>query len=90
MNNDLERLLLKLNPEIEKKCNEIKKRKVEKSCGMMFAFLLILFLTIPSILIWYNVNILIFVVSILIFILVISLISLPDFLKNDRKAIYYE
>lgn len=48
MNKDVNILLEKLEPEINKKCAEIKERKTNKKKQVIYMLLLVMFITLPS------------------------------------------
>ena len=89
MNKEVNKLLKNLEPEIDKKCIEIKDKKRMKHQQILYILLLSLFITIPSLLILFNINMTYFVISILVLLLLIF-IKLPDLLKYDVKGACYE
>ncbi len=90
MNKEISELLKNLEPEIDKKCIEIKETKKIKHKQILYILLLILFVTTPSLLIIFNVNVTYFIIGILVLILLVIFIKLPDLLKSDVKEVCYE
>ena len=90
MNKEVNKLLKNLEPEIDKKCIEIKDKKRMKHQQILYILLLSLFITIPSLSILFNINMTYFVISILVLLLLIMFIKLPDLLKYDVKGACYE
>lgn len=87
MNNDLNKLLNKLEPTIDKKCMEIKKEKMQ---NISITILCLSFVTIPSILLLLNINIIYFVIAIIILFVLKFFISLPDILRGKLEVNCYE
>ena len=90
MNKEISELLKNLEPEIDKKCIEIKETKKIKHKQILYILLLILFVTTPSLLIIFNVNVTYFIIGILVLVLLVMFIKLPDLLKSDVKEVCYE
>ena len=53
MNKDVNKLLERLEPEIDKKCAEIKEEKANKKKQVFYILLLVMFITLPSLLILF-------------------------------------
>lgn len=88
--NDVNVLLKKLEPAIDKKCNMIKTKKREKLKMIYYIVLTITLVILPSILNLLSINLVYYVVS-LILIGTLKLFSkLPDILSNDNKGECYE
>lgn len=87
MNNDLDKLLTNLEPIIDNKCIEIKKNKKQ---NIILILLCLSFITIPSVLILFNISIIYFIVGIILIILIRLFIKLPDILKKNLEVICYE
>lgn len=87
MNKEINELLDKLEPEIDKKCMDIKKMKKNQ---ILYSGLLFLFITIPIFLILFNINIIYFIIGIIIITLLIIFIKLPNLLNNDVGGVCYE
>ncbi|WP_303195818.1 hypothetical protein [Thomasclavelia spiroformis] len=90
MNKEISELLKNLEPEIDKKCIEIKETKKIKHKQILYILLLILVVTTPSLLIIFNINVTYFIIGILVLILLVIFIKLPDLLKSDVKEVCYE
>lgn len=90
MNKDLNLLLNSLEPEIDKKCMELKKRKKQKIQSIKLFILCLLFIIIPNIFILFNIKIIYLFVAILFFGLLKLFIKLPDILKNTLEVNYHE
>ena len=90
MNKDVNKLLKKLEPEIDKKCAEIKERKNDKKRQMIYTLLLVMFITLPSLLIVFNLNITYFIIGMIIVLLLTIFMKLPDLLNANIKGVCYE
>lgn len=90
MNNNLNKLLENLEVVIDKKCLEIKNNKKQKRKNIIITVLSLNFITIPSILLLFNINIIYFIFGFIIFILLVSFIKLPDILKKNLEVNCYE
>jgi len=90
MNKDVNILLEKLEPEINKKCAEIKERKTNKKKQVIYMLLLVMFITLPSFLILFNLNITYFIIAIIIILILTIFIKLPDLLSSNLKGVCYE
>lgn len=90
MNKDVDKLLKKLEPEIDKKCVEIKEKKSNKKKQVIYALLLVMFIILPSLLIIFNINITYFVVGSILVSLLIIFMKLPDLLNSNIKGACYE
>lgn len=90
MNNNLNKLLENLEVVIDKKCLEIKNNKKQKRKNIIITVLCLNFITIPSILLLFNINIIYFIFGFIIFILLVSFIKLPDILKKNLEVNCYE
>lgn len=90
MNKDINKLLEKLEPEIDKKCTEISEKKSNKKKQIMYILLLVIFITVPSLLIIFNISITYFIVGIILIFLLIVFMKLPDLLNSNIKGVCYE
>lgn len=90
MNKDVNKLLERLEPEIDKKCAEIKEEKANKKKQVFYILLLVMFITLPSLLILFNLNITYFIIAIIIILLLTIFIKLPDLLSSNLKGVCYE
>ena len=90
MNKEINKLLKKLEPEIDKKCIEIKKEKNTKHKQIIYILLLILFVTMPSLFILFNINITYFMIFFILSLLLLTFIKLPDLLNSNIKGVCYE
>lgn len=90
MNNNLNKLLENLEVVIDKKCLEIKNNKKQKRKNIIITVLCLNLITIPSILLLFNINIIYFIFGFIIFILLVSFIKLPDILKKNLEVNCYE
>lgn len=87
MNKDINKLLEKLEPEIDKKCAEIRKKKSINKNQVVYILLLIMFITIPSLLIIFNVNVTYFAIGIILFSLLTIFMKLPELLNSNIKGV---
>ncbi|MFA6808717.1 MAG: hypothetical protein WCR27_06970 [Eubacteriales bacterium] len=83
MDEKLDYLLLTLDGEIEKKCFEIKKRKIEQRLENLFALACGLFLIVPILLIFAGVNLLSISFPIILF-LTFSMLALSPIILNNN------
>lgn len=88
MDKNLEKLLCNLEPEIDRKCFEIKEKKREKMMQKAFILASILLLIIPSLLIILGINIFSMLLGIVSFIAITLIIMLPIALKEERGVCY--
>ena len=84
MDKNLEKLLCDLEPEINKKCFEIKEKKREKAIQRLFILVSILLLIIPSLLIILGISIFSMLIGIVCFTLIALVIMLPLAIKEER------
>ena len=90
MNKDINMLLERLEPEIDEKCSEIKEKKDSKKKQIIYMLLLVVFITLPSLLIIFNLNITYFVISTIIVLLLTTFMKLPDLLNSNIGGICCE
>ena len=90
MNKDVNKLLEKLEPEIDKKCTEIRNKKISKKKQVIYMLLLIIFITMPSLSIIFNISIIYFVIGIVFLLLLMTFMKLPDLLNYNIKGDCYE
>lgn len=83
-------LLQKLEPEIERKCNEIKLNKKLKLKHRINILIGTLILIVPSILYLLNINILYFLIVNIVIVSLIVFVNLPKILNGDLKEACYE
>ena len=88
MDKNLEKLLCNLEPEINKKCFEIKEKKREKMIQKLFILVSILLLIIPSLLIIIGISIFSMLIGIGSFTLIALVIMLPFAIKEERGVCY--
>lgn len=88
MNKNLEKLLCNLEPEINKKCFEIKEKKREKMMQRLFILASILLLIIPSLLIIIGISILSMLIGIVSFTQITLVVMLPLAIKEERGVCY--
>lgn len=90
MDGNVEKLLNVLEPTIDEKCMELKKKTKEKMLQKLFAFSMILFLLIPSALIFLGINIIYFIIITAFVISVFIFAMLPFIIKIESRGICYE
>lgn len=88
MDKNLEKLLCNLEPEINKKCFEIKEKKREKMMQRLFILASILLLIIPSLLIIIGISILSMLIGIVSFTQITLVVMLPLAIKEERGVCY--
>ena len=90
MDKNLQNVLSNLEPEIDKKCFELKQKRRERRMQKLFIFAIVLLLFIPSTLIMLDVNIWGFIVGAIGLIALAILIMLPIVLKENTRGEFYE
>ena len=90
MDKNLQNVLSNLEPEIDKKCFELKQKRKERRMQKLFIFAIVLLLFIPSTLIMLDVNIWGFIVGAIGLIALAILIMLPIALKENARGECYE
>ncbi len=90
MDKNLENLLSNLEPNIDKKCFELKQKRKEKRLQKLFIIASILLLIIPSTLILLNINIWGFIIGAIGIISVLTIAMLPIALKEEPRGECYE
>ena len=90
MDKNLQNVLSNLEPEIDKKCFELKQKRRERRMQKLFIFAIVLLLFIPSTLIMLDVNIWGFIVGAIALIALAVLIMLPIALKENARGECYE
>lgn len=90
MDRNIENLLNVLEPEINKKCIEIRKHKKEKILQKLLIFTSVIYLVIPSVLIILDINIIYFIILTAILLLLILFVNLPKILKIENGDVCYE
>lgn len=90
MNDDLEKLLTNLEPVIDEKCRLIKKKKQEKRQSIMMFLGGIGFVSIPSIMLLLNMNLIYFLGGVIIFMMMKIFLKLPDILNKILEVRCYE
>ena len=90
MDKNLQNVLSNLEPEIDKKCFELKQKTRERRMQKLFIFAIVLLLFIPSTLIMLNINIWGFIVGTVVLIGIAILIMLPIALKQNTRGECYE
>lgn len=90
MDKNLENLLSNLEPNIDKKCFELKQKRKEKRLQKLFIIASILLLIIPSTLILLNINIWGFIIGAIGIISVLTIAMLPIALNEEPRGECYE
>ena len=90
MDKNLQNVLSNLEPEIDKKCFELKQKRRERRMQKIFILAVVLLLFIPSILIMLDVNIWTFIIGAIGLIALAILIMLPIALKENTRGECYE
>lgn len=90
MDKNLQIVLSNLEPEIDKKCFELKQKTREKRMQKLFILAIVLLLFMPSTLIMLNINIWLFIVGAISVIALAILIMLPIALKGNARGECYE
>lgn len=90
MDKNLQTVLSNLEPEIDKKCFELKQKTREKRMQKLFILAIVLLLFMPSTLIMLNINIWVFIVGAISVIALAILIMLPIALKENARGECYE
>ncbi len=90
MDKNLQIVLSNLEPEIDKKCFELKQKTREKRMQKLFILAIVLLLFMPSTLIMLNINIWVFIVGAISVIALAILIMLPIALKENARGECYE
>ena len=90
MDKNLPNVLSNLEPEIDKKCFELKQKTREKRMQKLFILAIVLLLFLPSTLIILNINLWGFIVGAIAVIALAILIMLPIALKENARGECYE
>ena len=90
MDKNLQNVLSNLEPEIDKKCFELKQKTREKRIQKLFILAIVLLLFLPSTLIILNINLWGFIVGGIAVIALAILIMLPIALKENARGECYE
>lgn len=90
MDKNLQNVLSNLEPEIDKKCFELKQKTRERKMQKVFILGIVLLLFMPSTLIMLNINIWGFIVGAIGVIALAILIMLPIALKESARGECYE
>ncbi len=90
MDKNLQNVLSNLEPEIDKKCFELKQTRKERRMQKIFILAIVLLLFIPSTLIMLDVNIWAFIVGAIGLMALAILIMLPIALKENARGECYE
>ena len=90
MDKNLQNVLSNLEPEIDKKCFELKQKRRERKMQKLFILAIVLLLFMPSTLIMLNINIWGFIVGGIAVIALAILIMLPIALKENARGECYE
>ena len=90
MDKNLQNVLSNLEPEIDKKCFELKQKTREKRMQKLFILAIVLLLFLPSTLIILNINLWGFIVGGIAVITLAILIMLPIALKENARGECYE
>lgn len=90
MDKNLQNVLSNLEPEIDKKCFELKQKTREKRMQKLFILAIVLLLFLPSTLIILNINLWGFIVGAIAVIALAILIMLPIALKENARGECYE
>lgn len=90
MDKNLQNVLSNLEPEIDKKCFELKQKRKERRMQKVFILAIVLLLFIPSTLIMLDVNIWTFIIGAIGLMALAILIMLPIALKENARGECYE
>ena len=90
MDKNLQNVLSNLEPEIDKKCFELKQKRRERRMQKVFILAIVLLLFIPSTLIMLDVNIWAFIIGAIGLIALAIFIMLPIALKENARGECYE
>ena len=90
MDKNLQNVLSNLEPEIDKKCFELKQKRKERRMQKVFILAIVLLLFLPSTLIILNINLWGFIVGGIAVIALAILIMLPIALKENARGECYE
>ena len=90
MDKNLQNVLSNLEPEIDKKCYELKQKRRERRMQKVFILAIVLLLFIPSTLIMLDVNIWAFIIGAIGLMALAILIMLPIALKENARGECYE
>lgn len=90
MDTDVEKLLNILEPAIDKKCVEIKRKMQEKNQQKIFIIVSMILLIAPSLLIFLGVNVICFLVILAMVISVVIFTTLPFVIKIESRGVCYE
>ena len=90
MDKNLQNVLSNLEPEIDKKCFELKQKRRERRMQKIFILAVVLLLFIPSTLIMLDVNIWAFIIGAISLMALAILIMLPIALKENARGECYE
>ena len=90
MDKNLEKLLCSLEPEIDKKCNEIKQKRHEKKMQRVFILGILLFLCLPSLLVMLNINIWGVIIGAIVFISISLVVMTPLAFEKEIGGECYE
>lgn len=90
MNSELNKLLHNLEPEIDKKCLEIKINRKNRIQNILFVILSICFISIPSILLLLNISLIYFFIAVGIIFFIKFILGLPDILSEKLEGKLYE
>ena len=90
MDKNLQNVLSNLEPEIDKKCFELKQKRRERRMQKIFILAVVLLLFIPSTLIMLDVNIWAFIIGAIGLMALAILIMLPIALKENARGECYE
>lgn len=87
---DVDNLLNVLQPTIDEKCMELKRKRKEKIQQRIFIIISVMLLIVPSLLVFIGVNLINFLIIASIVISVIIFISLPFIIKIENRGVCYE
>lgn len=90
MDKNLQNVLSNLEPEIDKKCLELKQKARERKMQKVFILAIVLLLFMPSALIMLNINIWAFIIGAIGLMALAILIMLPIALKENARGECYE
>lgn len=88
MENNVDALLLKLAPEIEKKCDELKAARRERLKTRLFLLLCLLTVAIPTGLVFLGVSLTLLLIPVML--MCLSVIFLLPILLKQQGGNYYE
>ena len=90
MDPNVEKLLKDLEPTIDEKCKRIKQKKEERTRERLFMLVIMMFLIIPSSLIFLGINIMFAFIVVAILLSIVFFTTLPFIIKIESRGVCYE